>query len=375
MTKQTINYGAAGSGSGGDTARTALQKLEANFNEIFSSAGSAANAKALNELAGEADRLPYFSGAGAISLTAITARSRAMLAYAEQIGLLGPTITTPSGNANDCTVGTIQSANGTADQYATYNWPNVGGSLPVWWNFFTFGADTRRSQFAVHAFNTYGTRLFLRRRHDSDWSEWDEALTSANAAALPISTALAASVDNARTMGTAALRWSTVYAGTGTINTSDAREKTEVRVLTDGEISAARQLAQEIGAYKFLAAVTEKGTDAREHIGLTVQRAIEVLQANGLEPFNYGFICYDSWPQATVDHPATYEQVPVTDADGNVIGYENGALIKEAWTEVTQEEGDRYSFRTDELNLFIARGQAAYLAQLEARIAALEPAA
>lgn len=71
MTKQTINYGAAGSGSGGDTARTALQKLEANFNEIFSSAGSAANAKALNELAGAAGTFGVFTGAGLMRLASI----------------------------------------------------------------------------------------------------------------------------------------------------------------------------------------------------------------------------------------------------------------------------------------------------------------
>ena len=53
--------------------------------------------------------------------------------------------------------------------------------------------------------------------------------------------------DNTRTLGTGALRWSTVYAGTGTINTSDAREKTPVRPLTLDEINAAKQLSKEIG--------------------------------------------------------------------------------------------------------------------------------
>lgn len=341
MTKQTINYGAAGSGSGGDTARTALQKLEANFNEIFSNAGSAANAKALNELSGVADRLPYFSGVGVLSLATLTARARTLLAAGNQDGQLA--------------------ALGLRDFSTSISLAGVyTGAIEVI-------SATPYIDFRDGLTEDFDFRI-IRATNDAvnltfyDGTTYYVAIDRFSPAQ-----------DGAKMLGNPSGRWSVLYAASGTINTSDAREKTAVRALTDGEITAARQLAQEIGAYKFLAAVAEKGTAAREHIGMTVQRAIEILQANGLEPFNYGFICYDSWPQVTVDHPATYEQVPVTDADGNVTGYENGALIKEAWTEVTQEAGDRYSFRTDELNLFIARGQAAYLAQLEARIAALEP--
>lgn len=395
MTKQTINYGADGTGSGGDTARTALQKLEDNFNQLFSNTGSAANAKALNELAGVADRLPYFSGAGALSLATLTARARTLLAAADQagqlaaIGLGNAAVATIMASLTDTTAGRLMPVGafglGAADvmDVADANTVRAGGfyvatgGLPVGFGSTLLAAWTNGGTGTAQiGIEQGGNRMAFRSStYDGTWNPWWEVLTTSNASSLPLPGALAASTDNARTLGLASLRWSTVYAGTGTINTSDAREKTEVRALTDGEIAAARQLAQEVGAYKFLAAVAEKGSGARDHIGLTVQRAIEVLQANGLEPFNYGFICYDSWPQVTVDHPATYEQVPVTDADGNVTGYENGALIKEAWTEVTQEAGDRYSFRTDELNLFIARGQAAYLAQLEARIAALEQAA
>lgn len=393
MTKQTINYGAAGSGSGGDTARTALQKLEANFNEIFSSAGSAANAKALNELAGDADRLPYFCGVGVLSLATLTARARTLLAAADQagqlaaIGLGNAALATIMASLSDTTAGRLMPVGafglGSIDvSDVDLNTVRASGfcignanTIPGVAAQLTITLTNAATHSAQMGFAQDGNRAGFRTSTDTAWNAWLEFLHTGNAAALPISSALAANADNVRTLGTAALRWSTVYAGTGTINTSDAREKTEVRALTDGEIAAARQLSQAVGAYKFLAAVAEKGSGARDHIGLTVQRAIEILQANGLDPFNYGFICYDSWPQETVDHPATYEQIPVTDADGNVTGYENGALIKEAWTEVTQEAGDRYSFRTDELNLFIARGQAAYLAQLEARIAALEPTA
>lgn len=141
-----------------------------------------------------------------------------------------------------------------------------------------------------------------------------------------------AGTDNAITCGGPSNRFSTVYAGTGTINTSDAREKTPVVSLTDPEIAAAKDLAKEIGSYQFLSAVAAKGAEARHHIGMTVQRAIEVMTAHGLDPFRYGFICHDEWA-ATETEPA----------------------------------GDRYSFRPDELLLFIARGFEARLSALEAK--------
>ena len=139
--------------------------------------------------------------------------------------------------------------------------------------------------------------------------------------------------DNTYSAGTSGRRWSVVYAGTGTINTSDAREKTAVRAFSAGELNAAKALAAEVGFFKFLSAIVEKGeAGARWHAGMTVQRAIEIMEAHSLDPFAYGFICFDEWEESE-DGPA----------------------------------GDRYSFRPDEMLLFIARG-------FEARLAALESA-
>lgn len=137
---------------------------------------------------------------------------------------------------------------------------------------------------------------------------------------------IAPNTDNTVALGGSSNRFSVVYAGTGAINTSDAREKTAVAPLTAAELAASVALAREVGTFRFLAAVAEKGGDARMHVGMTVQRAIEVMQAHGLDPMAYGFICHDEWPD------------------------------------------DRYGFRPDELLLFLARG-------FDARLAALESAA
>ncbi|WP_052139820.1 tail fiber domain-containing protein [Janthinobacterium lividum] len=189
-------------------------------------------------------------------------------------------------------------------------------------------------------------------------------------------------VDNSFDIGQASTAYRTIYARTGTINTSDARLKCDFRDLTAAEIAAAKDIASAIGAYRWRDAVDCKGAAAREHVGPTVQAAIEIMQAHGLDPFNYGFICHDIWEQQTIEHPAIEAQpaIPATEAVpevrnsfGDVItpavlasaGFP-AVEARTAYTEVTQEAGDRYAFRYDELAMFIAAGQEARLALLEA---------
>ncbi|WP_313218401.1 tail fiber domain-containing protein [Stenotrophomonas sp.] len=166
-------------------------------------------------------------------------------------------------------------------------------------------------------------------------------------------------VDNATAIGTGSNRFSVVFAATGSINTSDEREKTPVRPLEQAEISAAAQLGREIGAYKWLASVEAKGDAARWHIGMTVQRAIEVMQSHGLDPFAYGFICYDSWEEKP---DQSSEWPDKLDDDGNVV-CPGGSV-----TSPGRAAGDLYSFRPDGLHAFILRGLAARLEALEARL-------
>ena len=149
-------------------------------------------------------------------------------------------------------------------------------------------------------------------------------------------------VDTGYSSGHASWRWSTVYASTGTINTSDAREKTPVRGLSAAEIAASKELGKSIGIYRWLASVQLKGADARHHVGMTVQHAIAVMEQHGLSPFDYGFICYDAWDATEAMH----------DEEGNC-------------TQEVLPAGNRYSFRMDELLAFVAVG-------FEARLSALE---
>lgn len=209
--------------------------------------------------------------------------------------------------------------------------------------------------------------------------------------------------DNTLTLGSASFRWSTVYAGTGSINTSDARLKTAVRPLDAAEVSAAVEISDEIGVFQYLASVDEKGQDgARLHAGLTVQRVIEIMESHGLDPMRYAFICHDSWEEYTVPartriEPAVTKTIPavivlhpasqLVNTHGVPLSPERMEMIEPEREEVVTPEqvivlepervmpaGDVYSFRPDELALFIARGIAAKQNELEARIAALEAA-
>ena len=137
------------------------------------------------------------------------------------------------------------------------------------------------------------------------------------------------------TCGTSTNKFQAVYATTGTIQTSDARKKTGVYELTEQELDVAVELSKKIGTFQFLASVAEKGADsARKHIGMTVQEAASVFEAHGLDPWRYGFMCHDAWGE-------------ITNGDGTI------------------PAGDEFSFRPDELLLFVAAGINERLLRLE----------
>lgn len=159
--------------------------------------------------------------------------------------------------------------------------------------------------------------------------------------------AFAPANDNSVDIGGASVRVKQVYAVNGTINTSDARLKNDVRMMSDPETEAAKAIAKEIGFWTWKEQADMN--DVREHCGLTVQRAMEIMESFGLEPFKYGFICHDEWEEQTV--VSEYGSL-------NEDGSEN-PIYK------TIPAGDRYSFRLEELNLFIAKG-------FEARLSAIE---
>jgi hypothetical protein len=101
--------------------------------------------------------------------------------------------------------------------------------------------------------------------------------------------------DNTQTWGTAAKRWSVMYAGTGTINTSDEREKQAVQEVTAAEKRVAIRCKGLLRSFKFNSAVQAKGADARIHFGVMAQEVKAAFEAEGLIAEHYALFCYDEW--------------------------------------------------------------------------------
>jgi len=100
--------------------------------------------------------------------------------------------------------------------------------------------------------------------------------------------------DDVTSLGAPGLRFSTVYAATGTINTSDAREKTPLRPVPEAVMRVAGRLIEQVGCYQWLCAVAEKGeAEARLHIGLTAQSVAAAFEQEGLDAERWGLFCRD----------------------------------------------------------------------------------
>jgi len=102
-------------------------------------------------------------------------------------------------------------------------------------------------------------------------------------------------VDNTRSLGTASFRYTTVYATTATINTSDLKDKEQIKNLTELEKNVAIKLKGLIKKFKFKDAVILKGDNARIHIGVIAQEVEKVFEDEGLNANKYGLFCSDTW--------------------------------------------------------------------------------
>ncbi|WP_026562495.1 tail fiber domain-containing protein [Bacillus sp. J37] len=128
------------------------------------------------------------------------------------------------------------------------------------------------------------------------------------------------SSDNSVSVGQASNRFSTVFAGTGTINTSDRNSKQQILKIDNKVLDAWSEV--NYFQFKFNDAVEEKGDEARTHFGIIAQEIEEAFTRHGLNAFNYGLLCYDEWEDQ-------YEEI-----DGNKV--------------LVTPKGSRYSIRPDE---------------------------
>ena len=101
--------------------------------------------------------------------------------------------------------------------------------------------------------------------------------------------------DATYSLGTGAQRWTTVYATSSTISTSDRNEKQQIAELTAAEMAVAKRIKGLMRTFKFNDSVAEKGDRARIHVGVIAQDVQDAFVAEGLDPYKYGLFCSDTW--------------------------------------------------------------------------------
>lgn len=158
---------------------------------------------------------------------------------------------------------------------------------------------------------------------------------------------IAPMVDNSKSIGSASLRWSQVYAATGTINTSDGRYKTDITEIEESERRVAHKLKGMIRRFRFTDAVNDKGSQARWHFGVIAQEVQQAFADEGLDAHEYGLFCHDTWETEYVPVMATKTVID------DETGIESEVLYDTGEKKVLIEGGDRYGIRYEELLCFI----------------------
>lgn len=165
--------------------------------------------------------------------------------------------------------------------------------------------------------------------------------------------------DNTYSFGLPGNRWSVIYAATGTINTSDEREKNWIGEPSPAAIAAALQIIDELGFFTWVGG-------EREHFGPRAQRVWAICAEHGLvDPIGengkpgetpLAFLCYDEWPEETEEIweertiPAKYTG---EGEDRKEVEPERVETFNTGETRVTLKAGDRYGIRSDQLNMFM----------------------
>ena len=159
---------------------------------------------------------------------------------------------------------------------------------------------------------------------------------------------LAPGFDNAQDLGTAGLRWGTLFAGAGTINTSDERKKKEIGEIPEAWLDAWGEV--EWRRFKFIGG-------ERWHTGLIAQKVHAAFAAHDIDAFEIGLCCFDEWTERCAE---------VYDDEGALIEGEKGEIIQAA--------GDAWGLRYDECFAIEAAWQRRELKRMADRLAVLENA-
>ena len=142
--------------------------------------------------------------------------------------------------------------------------------------------------------------------------------------------------DNVKAIGQPSNRCSVIYAGTGSINTSDETLKTRYDIL-NAERDAAIEIKSVIYKFKFNDSINHKGIESsRYHFGVGAQTVGDILRKHGLNPEQYAFWCYDEWPDVWDEEVITEESTDPDTGEKIYSQYKTGDMI------LVKKAGGRY---------------------------------
>jgi len=174
-----------------------------------------------------------------------------------------------------------------------YGYFGTNGSYAIglWWNGYRNSSGGWTSQ----AINGYASGAGIELQNAGIYLRWESPVSGASPAIImqARSAYVAPGADNAQSSGAASCRWSQIYAASGSISTSDAREKTLGGPLDDAEKRAARRILGNVVKFRWSDSVARKGDAARIHVGVTAQSVAEAFAAEGLDASRYGVWCED----------------------------------------------------------------------------------
>ncbi len=347
----------------GPAAAAAYQPLNANLTGISSvtvandqalvyTGGSWASysltaaGRALSGVAGTANTFPYFSAANVVTLGAVTATGLSVLSAANQaaartaiqaVGLVGAESIAGIKTCSDAwrwnlsTAGSIQYANPGNQIGIIFRFGDpAGGDASMYRSEIRFGQGLMNVFVNDVAGTATGTQGYFVN-----------------------TTTLSPQVTNAMSCGSSGRLWTQVWATNATINTSDARLKTEPRQLREAEFKAFSAVCRLPPVWRWLSRVhgdencEPEGRAARKHFGPTVQAAMQVFADNGLDAFENAPFCYDEWEAQEEQWHEWPAKDAVLDDDGNVL--EPAVEAGRELIQPAREAGNRYSFRKEEL--------------------------
>lgn len=109
-------------------------------------------------------------------------------------------------------------------------------------------------------------------------------------------------------LGGSSLTWNNLYVQNAPVVVSDREHKTEIGGIPDAVLDAWALV--NYSRFKMKAAVEDKGTAARYHVGVIAQEIRDAFESVGLDATQYGILCHEEWD--AVDpvefKPAVYDE-------------------------------------------------------------------